>query len=573
MVADIFGEVRSLLQRPPSPELWGRLCKLLDVTSQQEGLRAYLIDHLLRWPDTLRVAPSDWCAQALAGETPRWWSLVRSVRLLQPTNATLKALLRTGDIAHITSLTLEDQPPVDEYGRSKSGLLQELAKAGPLPHLKRLELRQGNFGDRGAMFLANATNLSGLELLELSEVQFEDEGYLALASSQTLPPLKSLVLQDPLSKKAQLAWIESPLCRQLERLHLMGYLEPAALRALAQAPCASTLRELRVLTTVSENPEPALRAFVSSPIVEQLEVLDSWDDMFLRGEFGEALMSSPFPQNVVKLHVETAALSDEDLRRTFTTPMPRLRSLHFRQSTRSRDALRLLRDNPCLATVEELHLNVHAASEQDYVDVLGQTQALRSLELTCHHDEKLTDDALARAFEAANLTHLRRLKLTSHVLQGPGLEALRHTPNLRHLILTESSLGDPEAMATLATHAPKTLEVLELQGSRRVQAPGIAGTMCDFVSSVWPSLSDLRLSRRDITDADFDAMMHAADALPALRLLDVLSSHITNECLQAQMHAHTEGTLTLPRALQWVLVSGPDRDVVQAWGAQLRVEV
>jgi hypothetical protein len=59
-----FGDLRSILQRPPDPLAWGALCDLLDrwpdVTSLRDVALPYALDHLASWPDALRAAPAHW---------------------------------------------------------------------------------------------------------------------------------------------------------------------------------------------------------------------------------------------------------------------------------------------------------------------------------------------------------------------------------------------------------------------------------------------------------------------------------------------------------------------------------
>ena len=65
-VQEKFGEIRSLLQQPPSEQVWRGLCALVDASwgddQFEELLFPYILEHLRRWPDALRVMPPGWWA-------------------------------------------------------------------------------------------------------------------------------------------------------------------------------------------------------------------------------------------------------------------------------------------------------------------------------------------------------------------------------------------------------------------------------------------------------------------------------------------------------------------------------
>lgn len=537
MNSDTFGELRSVLQRSPSTSTWNHLCELLDETAPRDELVAYLDDHLSRWPDMLREAPATWCVRALEGQTVPWWSTVRAVRLLQPTNATIKTFFKSVDVSQITSLTLENERPKRGSGRSKSGLVKELTKAGPLPNLKRVELRIGNFGVKSAELLAKAKNLTGLEALEFHSAQLEEEGFRALAGSKTLPPLKSLVVgYDSIDDRAQIALLESPLCAELERLHIEPGSGASVFAQLAGAPCASTLRELRLLT-MGDNDKllDALGVLVESPLVEQLEVLEICHEIF-SGALGQKLLSSPFSQHAREICVRsTSQMSEEDVERLLSTPMPALRALRLPQSHSSHNVWRALAGSPNLATLETLHLHAPAASEQEHIDVLGETRNLRVLDISYPGNEHLTDEVFVRVFEAADMTHLESLRVVQGGLTGSGLGALAHAPRLRTLDLTGSMLGAAGTLESIAKHTSETLEALTLPGPYDDADAFLGGQVPAMLSRAWPRLVSLDLSQRGIEDVDLDALMRAGDQVPKLREVQMSYAHVTDACLQAQM--------------------------------------
>ena len=54
---DHFGNIRSLMQEPPSSEVWEQLRVLLDKApkrAREQVLYAYCRDHLASWPDEIK---------------------------------------------------------------------------------------------------------------------------------------------------------------------------------------------------------------------------------------------------------------------------------------------------------------------------------------------------------------------------------------------------------------------------------------------------------------------------------------------------------------------------------------
>lgn len=60
---DLFGEIRSILSRPPDATRWRHLCQLVDDASDHRAIITqalpYIIAHLPPWPEQMRVASPD----------------------------------------------------------------------------------------------------------------------------------------------------------------------------------------------------------------------------------------------------------------------------------------------------------------------------------------------------------------------------------------------------------------------------------------------------------------------------------------------------------------------------------
>lgn len=569
---DVFGAVRSLMQEAPGEEVWAALCGLLDGVddpAEREAIGGYLEGHLARWPDPLRVAPQAWCERALGGEAPPWWQLVRAVHLMQPTNAMIKALFKAVDVSQVTALTLENEPPTRGAGRSKSGLVKELTKAGALPQLRRLELRQGNFGDKSAELLAGAKNLTGLEELVLTRAQIEEAGYQALAASTTLPPLRALQADGPLDR-ALGELVTGPLLSRLEALTFNGSLRDEHLAALCEAPCVTTLRRLSFGAGYLS--DDAITAALDSPLFDRLEALDLVNAGALSGAPLKALMRKPLDKlDALRLHMTPTR---EDVEAVCAAPMPALRQLRLRWGGDPADhegAFEALAENPCMATLEVLELYADLIQPQEIVRIVSASRALRTLSLkrSARPGAGVDDAALERMCEAADLSKLRTLHLDGHAIEGPGLAALSHAPRLRTLTLNECPLTD----AALTALPLSSLVWLDLTGSRELEGgewvyphPLSAAAMQALFKRAAPALQHLNLQYRDVDDDGFMALMQAGARFPALREVLLPYASITDAGLGAQQRALADGALDIPPSLQKVsMILCPHVDEGYAW--------
>lgn len=70
-IRDVFGDIRSTVQRSPTKKAWGQLCELLDKIDDavlEDELLPYLRDHLSRWPRLKRPTPDRWWRRVARGE-------------------------------------------------------------------------------------------------------------------------------------------------------------------------------------------------------------------------------------------------------------------------------------------------------------------------------------------------------------------------------------------------------------------------------------------------------------------------------------------------------------------------
>ncbi len=162
----LFGDVRSTLDGPPSPERWDALCALLadvpDSQSFSERLAPYLRERLTPWPDAMRRAPVGWLRQDRLRAHGHLLSLCRHVSLTRGnlTHKGLKRILGAWGEEPITRLDLEDCRNIKSDG---AVAIAESHHASSIRHLN-LNL----CGVRAEGFVAFAAMSAELDHVDLS---------------------------------------------------------------------------------------------------------------------------------------------------------------------------------------------------------------------------------------------------------------------------------------------------------------------------------------------------------------------------------------------------------------------
>jgi hypothetical protein len=318
----LFGELRSLLQQPPSAPRWDALCAHLDLWSPaalEEIALPYALDLLEPWPRALRVTPRRWLEQARSDAAPQL-ALCRTLasppeQLGWVDDALMTALAGCAALSGITALTLQEQA---------IGMIGAAALAAS-PHLTRLTslaLTSNPLGAEGAASIAASRSLSSLRSLDLSWCGIGDGGALALAASDTLSHLEHLDLcGDELLNEGGLALARSPLLRTVVTLDLSFNWE------LSDAACVPLIEraDLTRLTHID------LQATASGPGA-------------LR-----ALCRAPMLDHLVSAMLYSADLSLDTARIIAASPrLASLETLHFALNGAEPDALRLLAATPHL---------------------------------------------------------------------------------------------------------------------------------------------------------------------------------------------------------------------------------
>lgn len=82
-VDELFGEVRSIVNGPPSRQAFEELVRILDAwpEGRRDALPMSYLDAVRRWRPLLRMAPKRWRAERLAGREVPWFGIVGGVDL------------------------------------------------------------------------------------------------------------------------------------------------------------------------------------------------------------------------------------------------------------------------------------------------------------------------------------------------------------------------------------------------------------------------------------------------------------------------------------------------------------
>lgn len=191
----MFGEVRSVLQRPPSEANWEELCQLVSQDWRRPGfeedLLPYILSHLDEWPDSMRTTPLRWRDGLVRGASMPFMGMVR---VLDATGMGLKnedmwTLAKSPVMRHITGLILAG----NKIGWRGLNHLFEGEEA-PAPHLRSLDLSHTAIGGEGVRMLAATEALPRLESLSLEGLGLSRDAIDVLTSSETLPSLTALSL-------------------------------------------------------------------------------------------------------------------------------------------------------------------------------------------------------------------------------------------------------------------------------------------------------------------------------------------------------------------------------------------
>jgi hypothetical protein len=222
----LFGELRSILQRPASALTWGALCKQLegrpwDVDMLEQVALPYAVDIVRRWPDEVeRAASSGWVRMDAETISPLL-ALANSLTLhqlatrgleLRMSDAFASRLFSSPSVAGLTSLQV--------FGALSDAVITALTSSSPM-RLSSLRLALYALHDADVAALVASANMSALTALSLDESRLTDASAAAIAASPHLSALTSLnMMLNELTDEGATALAASPYLIGLTTLRL-----------------------------------------------------------------------------------------------------------------------------------------------------------------------------------------------------------------------------------------------------------------------------------------------------------------------------------------------------------------
>ncbi len=457
MASDDFGELRSLLQRPPSRVRFHDVLGLFDEFSQaqREQRMLYALQQLERWPDAVRACPQE-RLEELENDEVVWAPLVRHLDYEHQylNDRRFNKLLDNQHLRHITNLNLKasrfswdnllalaKRAPFERLEgfamrkSSSSGAdktaIEELFHSKMLAELRHLSF-EGWSGIKPYVYTltANAPFLGTLESLDLSGCKVSLKRFKELVSSTELKNLESfrMTYQNQNASMGRMrALAEATHLTSLRELDFADF-EPGELVALSRAEHLGGLRSLRLALIDSlsaEDPDmddDAIITFCQTSVITQLESL-ALDMNLLERATLETLVRAPAMQSLRYLSIRSRAYTNWGLHRPdgpeykghlaalcASDLLSRLRSLHLHNLAMAPDELRSLVCSGHVASLEELSLGEHAFSEE-HVAALLESAHLDKLHTLLITNVALSIEGFLELVSAENLTGLRELRL------------------------------------------------------------------------------------------------------------------------------------------------------------------
>lgn len=542
-----FGEVRSALERGPSPSAWLALCESLEAITPgrfDAELWPYLSAHLQHWPETLCVAPGRWVDAMLEGQSAPWFRLVRALDLRQ-LELDLDDIARLDQHEALSSVRILELSgnALGEQGAKVLATWERISRS-----LHTLRVGECGLGDEGLTILSHAPWLAQLDELDLSQNKLSAQGLDALSRQQWLSlkrldlsgnlinghGLRCLSVAAPILE--QLRLISARLSPQaleafgqgfarLERLELGAMLNDAALIHWAHQRCLPRLSAL-ILRNNRFGPLGAA-ALANSQMIEPLKVLDlSFNAISDRGL--EAI-SARAGLGLDKLALEGCAISAAGARALAQADwLERLTELDLRRNALGGVGVELMLSQQTPLALRTLHLSSNQIGPRGCRALASASlPSLKTLNLAHNH---VGDEGCQALAQASWLGHLERLRLSGQQITATGAAALAAAPahSLSELAFSHGALGDEGLELLLRAPWASSLERLELDGC----GLGPAGAAALAGATHMERLSVLSL-RENLLGSRAARALAQADHLARLEILDLSNNPIGDEGLEA----------------------------------------
>lgn len=395
-----FGDVRAIAQGPPSAQAWALLVEAIDlwadVQERDALLVPYLRAHLSSWPDELRVASWPWLARIIERERSPCFELARAIDADHRVyRYSIKRMARRPALSLIRHLRLQSNG-------LDGALLRHLISSPHLSRLASLALVHNPLGAKGLVGLRDLERWDELRALTLQHVELDRVAALELSKNLALTQLSALsVAVNPLGADG-----------------LRALLSAGALLSLARFDVSHChLHDDGARTLFAWRATPGLRALdLSCNGLSEPRTLEA----LTRAEFFSALRELSLGANFWRGDALALILRD--------APAHALRRLNLSSVGLNGQSLALLLDASWMPEVTHLEIDRNGLGVEG-LDALAAHEwpALESLSLA---SAGLTDEALMRFAQTAQLPALKHLILDKNRLRGGAIRALLEAPGL-----------------------------------------------------------------------------------------------------------------------------------------------
>jgi Leucine-rich repeat (LRR) protein len=472
-----FGDLRSILQQPPSPHAWAHICDLtsrLDPERAEQEALPYALSSLAAWPTAQRMLFGAWQEQVLQGEQVPPAALLARAMSVETKGLNAERAARVGEFAaraKLEHLHLFSSAPLSAKA------LRALLIEPQLSTLRSLRYELVVTGDDAPILFEEAPyKLEALEIQSMGRAAPRLDG---LISGELGAGLRELAMTELVAPSVGLsALTEAPWWWRLRKLTLLGY-------RWGSSDSAAVI--------------PALLGDASAPAWASLDTL---------------CIEAPASLNLPAL----------------TPRLPALRSLTVKRVEGAalwRWLPELGQQLDALAITELNHRDATLAAPLAQLDM----PALRALDVSCAHahanrpdvgaDTTRPNEALATLATSPAWRQLTSLKLGNIYADDAGLAAIIQTlpPDLHTLSLAHGRIG-PQSAHALARQPLPHLRDLSLCYS--AMSAEVMRALTD--APWWPQLDALHIEDH-LAPSQKSGLVGLHDALPdRLRTLSIASN-------------------------------------------------
>lgn len=446
-----FGELRSLLHRPPTKKTWLDLCDEIerwdaDSTELLTVVLPYAEAFLENYPDELRVMPVSWRNALLASgklDLP-WYAWARTMNI-NGERLRIRETRHLVQCKHLTGLTR-----LDIFAQISQTAFGLLVQAPYLTSIKTLGLRQTNIEDAQFSKLITAPMFErGLRSLDLGWSGVSERGLQALALSKHMSGLEVLGLEGCRNLRPQGSWrkivqgAHLPSLRELDVSKI--WLGQTHLDELHDGGLLERLTRLDI--SYNELGDARLSKLLSQHDVTSLRSLNLWNTS-LEGDFHEVICEKdPLP------NIERLDLGNNRLKSTQACALleggsfQSLRELSFRSNSLGDDPDELSK-LPMLPNLEALNLWSNHLGNNGAIALAASPilSTLRSINLRHNY---LGIRGVEALLSSPHLEQVEELDLSVNRLDSAAIDLLARTdalPKLTRLRLLQNKLGPHDVM-------------------------------------------------------------------------------------------------------------------------------